>query len=795
MKHIPRKHLFTGVIIALFTMLGCAWGVGNSYDNGGNLTLSAIVNNGLYKPNTAGTNTLNITGALGSAATPDAKNFKIYGAQGNEAGDSNLSINWGTSKLYTNGIVQFLGGGQNSALGNSTLNFNSEAGSELYASNGSGQKTLLLAGGPEGGTVRGNTLLNISGSLGATNDVYYVKAAAAGLINNDSAASSIVVEGDSRVLFNADWKVGGGTALLAGPMIQKTGAASGIVKGTASIVVDGKGAVREMWAAGALLNLGAPTLSVKSTNIELKNGLVDDSVFAGAEVWTKGTATVLGDTNITVSNAEMGQNNGRARLWGGHDIEVEGGKGYVNGSTNITVTGGKNIKYIFGGGMSWNGKTAATESIVKGNSNITLLGNNGLAALSPDAMIFAGGRKGNESAALATVQGDAFITFKDINDAAFKGHLSGQGTNGDYKIDGYTDSVLGDSNLVFDNVSADFSQAEIKNFDVITLTPGTQVKLGKIELTPGLTIKLTGDWAGRGTVTVLTASTEGEIFSRDETSATGITASKVSYDEATHTYTLVLSCPSVTKEAPVKPTLPIGTPEGITAAKPGLAYIDPADEKEKEETVNMLLSAIKPGTLTSADLTVNEETQLLQASPSTAKSAAEQALKDKGLTAPVTAVRPLPIFTITSEDVTTAGTVVAVAFDLKGSEFKAESPELLQIVKIISSSSGKFFKYAAKASDFGDGAFTVQDASDNIFTGKFEADRTYRLVLFIKDNGDFDLMSEERAILDPAAMIATEAPKPSGSSGSSSSSGCNTGFGALALAAIALLPALRGKKR
>lgn len=794
MKHIPQKHFFTVVVIALFTMLSCAWGVVNSYDNGGNLTLSTIVNDGLYKPNTAGTNTLNITGALGSAATPDAKNFKIYGAQDNAAGDSNLSINWGTSKLYTSGIVQFLGGGQKSALGNSTLNFNSEAGSELYASNGSKQETLLLAGGPEGGTVSGNATLNIGGTLGTSNKVFYVKAAAAGLINSNSVADSIVVEGDSRVFFNAKWKGANdsSTALLGGPMIQKEGTTSGVVKGTASIVMDGGGPVMEMWAAGALLNLGAPTLSVKSTNIELKNGLVDDSVFAGAEVWAKGTATVLGDTNITVSNVEMGQNDGRARLWGGHDIEVEGGKGYVNGSTYITVTGGKNIKYIFGGGMSWNGTTANTQSIVKGNSNIAILGNNGLAALSPDAMIFTGGRRGNKSAALATVQGDAFVTFKNINDAAFKGHLSGQGTNGDYKIDGYTDSVQGDSNLVFDNVSADFSQAEIKNFDVITLTPGTQVKLGKIELTPGLTIKLTGDWAGRGTVTVLTASTEGEIFSRDETSATGITASKVAYDEATHTYTLVLSCPSVTKEAPVKPTLPIGTPEGITAAKPGLAYIDPADEKEKEETVNMLISAIKPGTLTSADLTVNEETQLLQTSPSTAKSAAEQALKDKGLTAPVTAVRPLPIFTITSEDVTTAGTVVAVAFDLKGSEFKAESPELLQIVKIISSSSGKFFKYAPKASDFGDGAFTVQDASDNIFTGKFEADRTYRLVLFIKDNGDFDLMNEERAILDPAAMVATEAPKPSGSS---SSSGCNTGFGAFALAALALLPALRAKKR
>ena len=58
----------------------------------------------------------------------------------------------------------------------------------------------------------------------------------------------------------------------------------------------------------------------------------------------------------------MGENDGRARLYAGHDVEVESGKGYINGDSHIKITGGKGIRYVFGGGLAWNGTTSESLS-------------------------------------------------------------------------------------------------------------------------------------------------------------------------------------------------------------------------------------------------------------------------------------------------------------------------------------------------------------------------------------------------------------------------------------------------
>lgn len=173
------------------------------------------------------------------------------------------------------------------------------------------------------------------------------------------------------------------------------------------------------------------------------------------------------------------------------------------------VKGGNGIDILVGGGLGRN----KGQADVEGDARITVKGNSGLKALTEDAWIIAGG-KCDYTSSSAAVGGNATVIFSDINSGVFKGTITGQGVkrskdnNGgiyDKNSDddfGYTDSVSGDSVLVFDNVQADFSGATIVEMDRIELSSGTELKLA--DLGGATAIKLTGNWTNLGTPSALT---------------------------------------------------------------------------------------------------------------------------------------------------------------------------------------------------------------------------------------------------------------------------------------------------
>ena len=861
--------------VAAAAMLGTAWAANEvSYENDGTIDIAVISKDVVYKPNAEGTIRVNISGDLGTNDAPNTNNFKIYGAKDSAGGSSNFTVNWGVSKLYTSGgFTQIIAGGAGSNLKDSSMTFNSAETSEIYEKNGSAQKSLLLAAGPEGGTVSGDTTLTINGKLGSAYEVSYLKATAGGLLNEDSTSDSIVVEGDSTVNFKADWKTGDSTALLAGPMIQKDGKASGIVKGAAVVTVDGGGAVREMWAAGALLNKGTPSLTVGSAGVQILKGTVDDTVFAGAEIWTKGTATILGDTSIAFSGGTMGENDGRARLYAGHDVEVESGKGYINGDSHIKITGGKGIRYVFGGGLAWRGTTSETQSVVRGGSNIDIVGDSGLSALTENSMIFAGGRRGTNSSAIASVEGGGNVTFKNIT-KAYKGTISGQGTqstsaNGDYVAD-YTNSVSGDSVLVFDNVQADFSGATIVEMDRIELSSGTELKLA--DLGGATAIKLTGNWTNFGTPSALTLTKAVEQdVTVDYSEATGIVSA--AFNEAKTE--LVVTCKNAPiavtptalklqlgKSDTVKATTPVvgetvswkssdtavaavDDAGKVTAHKAGIAVIsatgsvtkttagctvtveDPAapdpvptpapvtptvitekdnpvtKDKDVPADVKPATPVIKPATeentkalAASADVPVKFFTATadgnITVDPVIAKKTVASVMSDDAAVAPKTIVT-LPIITATISD----GKVAALAMKTTGAQLGAAANNIVSditLIKILKDETGAKFGYTAEPSGYADQSFTLKNADGNnlAFTDKIDPAATYTLILFVKDNGEFDYDNTTGSVIDPVAMAMNEAkaPKPSGGS----SSGCSAGVGILALLALLPLAAARRRK-
>ena len=112
-------------------------------------------------------------------------------------------------------------------------------------------------------------------------------------------------------------------------------------------------------------------------------------------------------------------------------------------------------------------------------------------------------------------------------------------------------------------------------------------------------------------------------------------------------------------------------------------------------------------------------------------------------------------------------------------------------MKILGAENGELFTYASAITKDMDKKFTVMkdDDSGTIFTGDIDGYTMYRLALFIKDGGKFDLDGKkDGAVADPTVILGAEKRAPSG--------GCNAGFGVLALLlSLAALPLVYKRKK
>jgi hypothetical protein len=139
-----------------------------------------------------------------------------------------------------------------------------------------------------------------------------------------------------------------------------------------------------------------------------------------------------------------------------------------------------------------------------------------------------------------------------------------------------------------------------------------------------------------------------------------------------------------------------------------------------------------------------------------------------------------------------AGGLAQFKFSLKGSALLADRAEEMLVIKILGSGAkAGLFSYAATADAYGDKKFTVWK-DGVIYDGEIEPEGDYTFVLFVADNGGFDIDDSPWSVLDPAEILrkpanfspATTTTSPSGGGG-----GCAAlGFpGLLALAAIPLI--------
>lgn len=267
----------------------------------------------------------------------------------------------------------------------------------------------------------------------------------------------------------------------------------------------------------------------------------------------------------------------------------------------------------------------------------------------------------------------------------------------------------------------------------------------------------------------------------------------------------------VTKYEPeTKPVAPVITdkPENVELLRPEVIAIDPktATETEKTEKKAEAAKNLNVEGITASDIAFDKEGNAVLAS-SVIASASTSAIKlvklPEGTYIKSEDIAALPIMEAAVQKV---NNVAAVAFEVTGAALKAKVAKDVMILKTLSATSGEFFTFAAAPADFTDKHFAIEtvDASGKeailAADAAIAADGKYKLILFVQDNGDFDLCKDKAGkVVDPAAIVAAATPSspapsdPPTPTSHSSSSGCNaTGWGLLAL--LAAVPAIKRKK-
>ena len=151
----------------------------------------------------------------------------------------------------------------------------------------------------------------------------------------------------------------------------------------------------------------------------------------------------------------------------------------------------------------------------------------------------------------------------------------------------------------------------------------------------------------------------------------------------------------------------------------------------------------------------------------------------------------LPVFSVS-----TSSPAAAAAWIVQGPALLADNIEDVDIRKIISGKEAAKFVY--KAADFTDGSFTILNTDGTQAAGHIDRTAKYQILLFIADNGSFDLNKAEGIIADPAVIVRTSKTEPTPEpeptpSGGGGGGGCSAGWGALALLAVVPLFARRKK--
>ena len=564
------------------------------------------------------------------------------------------------------------------------------------------------------------------------------------------------------------------------------GALDAKVKSGTKVTVSGSLAPSMIFGGGFSSGAGALDSSViggteivfnSSAQIKESAGGSFSAIFGGGtEEADNAVSDVNGDTRITFNKGGVyGYGSSCRALIAGGGRPVSGSSVKVTGSTYIELNdcviqavtvsndSGKEIEgFIFGGGAGGDSYYGAYDFTIGGSTNITV--NGGPSAKMVNMSIYGGACLFDGLSADGRVKGGSNINIVGANGLKMIGQvltLSGGGRNWFQDAGGFVHNsglvgVLGTKTLLFDGCGPGTVGASIKEFDVIRLKGANALTFVQPLSRDVTKVKVEGTFAED--TLVLTLADGSFVPALDGTNAKWNGNKLVALKNS--------ESPDTGAAKPVKPVFDAGV-TSVDALLP---------EVKTDAAATAALFPAGAG-IKSSDLDADSSGHVLLRKSLVIAAGGEYS-----------EAYPLPVFTAAATE-TAKGAAIACAFEVKGASLLAETPEKVKLLKYKGKLGSQLFTYSDQPADFAkDGCFTIQTSDDRIAAkgGKIAASDKYKIVLFIKDNGSFDLDASKGAILDPALIVkaAPEKHEDSGSSG-----GCSAGFAAFAL--LTLLPLVR----
>ncbi len=604
---------------------------------------------------------------------------------------------------------------------------------------GGSEKTITSIGAASMDTVYGGSLngavqstrLTVDNAIPISN-VFGGGKASLGDNPDNAQPSTASVSGDTQLFFAYGYKGGSYS------WCEVYGGGYAAAKGVHTVVGNTNIAMQNPYAAAGLIYGGGHSY-----------GFVD----MYAESTVRGNTSILltqgnvkGGPHFAIAGGGRADNYGHANVEGNTRIEISG---------NVTVGNQNEPRNIFGGGIAEDHCTAS----VGGSTGITIAGG----TLENINAVYGGGRVGfNGNGSHADISGDTVITIQGTAGLKAIGTVSsliGGGLNmSTTERTSCTVDVKGTKSLVFDNTGSGSVSAGIADFDVIIFKGTSGLTFTKALSSDVKSVKAEGEFAN-GTV-ILTL-----VKGSHKPTIVGTNARWENME-------LVAGAE---KETPAEPVKPVFEGDVNNVISKDVESVAPAVSMDITAVETKLVST----DIKSSDLDTDASGQVVLK-----KSVVVTAGGD------YSDAYMLPIFTAVKTN--PSADIVACSFSVKSSDLLAKTPQEVKLLKIKGKASTLSFKYSDKAEDFlKDGYFTIQTSGDNKIADKaaaFTAD-VYKVTMFIKDNGEYDLDPTVESILDPAAIVKTSTKSPdSGSSG-----GCSAGFAAIAL--LAIVPIVVRRKR
>lgn len=541
---------------------------------------------------------------------------------------------------------------------------------------------------------------------------------------------------------------------------------------TGSTKVTISGALMPEYVFGGGHAEGANTVASVNGSTEIiynSTRTASGAVIGGGTMYEEGaSADVYGNTNITFNNGGVSCDYGdlgNVLIAGGGRPSI-GTSAKVTGDTNIVLNNCVVIAsidyngsegHIVGGGTGGDAADGSYDFSIGGDTNITL--NGGTDAKIENVSVYGGSLIWDGAPSGGNVKGNSNINIVGANGFKMaRGVITFCGTGKSAtEHSGSIPAVLGTKTLKFENCGTGTLSSNITSFDVILLKGANNITFTKPLSDDVVKVKAEGTFAD-GTVIL--------------TLANGSYKPKIEGTNARWEGMKLVA--GAEKETPAEPEKAIFEGDVNNVISKDVEAVAPAVSTDITAVETKLVST----DIKSSDLDTDASGQVIL--KKSVVVTAGGSYSDAYM---------LPIFTAAKTN--PSADIVACSFAVKSSDLLAKTPQEVKLLKIKGKASTLSFKYSDKAEDFlKDGYFTIQTSGDNKIADKaaaFTAD-VYKVTMFIKDNGDYDLDPTAGSILDPSAIVKASESGSGGSSG-----GCSAGFAAIAL--LAIVPVVVRRKK